>query len=906
MLRFTTPMALIAVLAATTGCGTFPIVAGARLVIDAEGKTAPRIIAPVPTRRLPLSSVDARALPPGARAWLPAYDGDPVAVVLTPTRRTGLIAEDVRADVIVPIFRALGLVPDASTWPVRAAAGIALPAPRLALLAPAVAHTYAASPPLLRPGTRAIVDVLLDPRKVDDDVDRAVRLATGMTFAQLTTAIERREIVFPFSQTHGGVPIEHTGLVASAWDGESVRSVQGAVLAHYQVANAVTLDPASSIPAARQALAALPGVKLTSNVQPSRGPALVLLPFGTDSTGSAVLRYAYRMEVEIAWRGRPESVLLWADAAKGTLLALEPRVKAAGAAGRTFNRDPGVAGTLLVAFEVDDVVDGQYVLALKDVSIRLDYRGDGYHPPGEVSIDAASNGSTASFANFAQSPIEDASGAVCASPTPDGEAANRYFQQVNVFATVMRHRQTILGGGIFEPYPPRAWAPTVEYSPWGCNADSVLQFGLCPGYRDPKCPHARDQLLNFAHDNTMIAHELGHSATSGLVEGRPWDWCAPGTSETCPLPRGWGLFHDLADFWGAHLESTNCIGGWVGRNVGGVGAGAGCGAHSERDWFPRKLEVTAGATTGDHFPEHRDSHVGGVNDYADGQIAGAALWEVRSGVRSMSPPTGIIDFGVRYQRALVHTGFDSSFPIAATDLGMYQRLLELLLKMTEQWATSGTADGPLGAGGAPTTSKVTAGFARAGIFLVPWPCLDADRGNTTPVGCSATNGGADAVIDVDDNDPGDDLVVNDVTLVDRDYLRVSGGAPTFHVWTGPRYRFHRARGATTMRSPAPCNDKFSVEVSVDPTFATITATSPWTIVNHGPAGVAPTCYGTWTPTDAEWQALRAGGAPSKIYYRARTRDVTGGTERLSTQPGNGLWTVPPPFAVITTDGRPQY
>ena len=51
-------------------------------------------------------------------------------------------------------------------------------------------------------------------------------------------------------------------------------------------------------------------------------------------------------------------------------------------------------------------------------------------------------------------------------------------------------------------------------------------------------------------------------------------------------------------------------------------------------------------------------------------------------------------------------------------------------------------------------------------------------------------------------------------------------------------------------------------------------------------------------------ALQAGG--SRVYFRARTRDALDGNERVSTRPGGGLWTVPPPYAVITPDGRSDY
>jgi hypothetical protein len=49
-----------------------------------------------------------------------------------------------------------------------------------------------------------------------------------------------------------------------------------------------------------------------------------------------------------------------------------------------------------------------------------------------------------------------------------------------------------------------------------------------------------------------------------------------------------------------------------------------------------------------------------------------------------------------------------------------------------------------------------------------------------------------------------------------------------------------------------------------------------------------------------------GGDHSKIYYRVTTQDASGGNKRSSLTPSNGLWTVPPPYAVNTTTGDSDY
>jgi hypothetical protein len=165
--------------------------------------------------------------------------------------------------------------------------------------------------------------------------------------------------------------------------------------------------------------------------------------------------------------------------------------------------------------------------------------------------------------------------------------------------------------------------------------------------------------------------------------------------------------------------------------------------------------------------------------------------------------------------------------------------------------------------------------------------------------------GADAVIDIDDNDPANDITINGVSHPTYDFLKAGGVPPIFHVWTGLRYNFD-VNGAATLNNPSPCNKKFNVEVSNDPSFpGASTITSGWTNVDLNPTTAnSPECYGTWAPSNADWQTLQAGG--NRIYYRARTRDAMNGNERLSTTPGNGLWTVPPPYAVITADGKSDY
>ena len=115
---------------------------------------------------------------------------------------------------------------------------------------------------------------------------------------------------------------------------------------------------------------------------------------------------------------------MWVDAQTGAILKLETLIQDVGASGITYNRDPGV-GTIPTFFDVDAASGGQYTLRLAGVMNRVDYLGNGFDAQ-DVSIANNTNGSTATFANFNQTPINDAAQALCSSGT------NKGFQQVRI------------------------------------------------------------------------------------------------------------------------------------------------------------------------------------------------------------------------------------------------------------------------------------------------------------------------------------------------------------------------------------------------------------------------------------------------------------------------------------------
>jgi len=871
------------------------------------GVEPPRVDVPGPVAkyRTPLQ-VDPGALPQGARAALPAHDGDPVFVSFPVRQRDALSSREAMAESVAPVLRAVGFEAGQKGLRSPPANGVPQPVGNFRGLAQVVAAEYAANPKLMRRRTQQMLDVFLGKAKPDETLNKAIESGEGMTFAQFVAGLERLEIQYPFLQVDGDVPIEHTLLIASRWQGQGITSLWGSVFSHYAVGNQRRLSPQDAVHRAMEEVSKLPDVECASG-RPLEGPFLVLLPYTTLPDGRTDLRYAYRMLVSINFSGQTGPALVWIDADTGKIdKFLSFLDSGVGAQGNAYNRDPGI-GTATPFFQVDPSSGGQYTLQLSGFSNRPDYQGDGSAGLNalDVSISDSAGGSSATFANFNQAPLNDATQALC------GGGTNKGYQQVSFFSTLQRDYNQVISQGIFSPFPTSPFNPIIESLTAGCNAYAGLNFGACAGYTSASCPNAADgtnsssNWLNTAHDATWIAHELGHSITPRLTSGRPSDWCG---SPPCTIPVGWGNFHDLCDAWSAHFENTNCWSGWFAKNVNGLNGGLNCASSDEDGWAPRLHQVTAPfnpGAPGDHFPEHRMA--GHTIGYAEMQVAAAALWEVRTGMRSKCRPSGVPQYGVRFQRALKQTGF-LGFAPANTDLGSFQSLYDLEAKLTDQWATSGSPGGPPGFAhnGPASTNKVTAGFAKAGVFLIPYQCIDGDAATHDPLACPSADNGADAVVDVDDNDTSDDLTLNGVNMPEVDYLRQGGPAPTFHVWTGPRYRLDGAGGAASITNPSPCNAKYRVEIANDPAFPPAsTIMSPWRNVDQNPGSAGtPECYDTWTPSNAQWTTLQGGG--SRVYYRVRTRDAADANERLSTSPGAGVWTVPPPYAVITVDGLPDY
>lgn len=906
-IHFRVPMRRIAttILILLGGCTTGP---GKQAQVTGPGPSEivfPSIETPeIKPRQVP--TADLRALPKGARASLPSQDMGRVFMRVPPQEAGTLSSADVADRVIVPLLAALRFEGGAKRLRAAPETGLAQNRPQLAGVAQLLAKEYQGNEKSTRPRTLDMVDAFLGKKPPTADVERNLQIARGLSFAQFKADIERQEISYPFLQVEGDVPIEHTLLLATRWEGQTVTSVRGTLIHHYSIANA---KPTASGGAGERGYAALAQIKGIDKVDGKRvldGPWLVLLPYGNDSNGGVSLRYAWRMVLEGTSHGRRVPFRLWSDAATGQILKMRPLVSDVTAAGSVWRRDPGTGATLARSFAVDPAAGGQYTLQLDDVASRVDYQANGFDA-NDVSVPDSSGGSSATFANFNQAPINDGANAVCSS------GGNVSFQQVNYFALFHLNWSQALAHGIFTPFPTSPWNPRLESASAGCNAWSDMDFGACQGYYDAMCPNFSDggtggaNYMNFAHDSTIVGHELAHNSVARFTDDRPPDWCG---APPCSIPLGWNSLHDLADAWADHFDNTNCTSGWTAKNLGGVDASNNCQGsrgHVEGGGLPRLHELTTPfnpAAAGDHFPEHRDLATGG---YADMQIGSAILWQVREGMRSKCRPSGHPQYFVRFTRALKNSGF-----IGAPGTGdrlVYNLLHDLELEMVEQWATSGMAGGPpaFAHNGNHTTNKVLSGFAKGGVFAIPSACIDGDNATSDAAICPTGENGGDAVIDIDDNNLADDLTVDGIAHPETDFLQLGGPAPTFQVWTGPRFHFSGAN-ARPVTGTAACNAKFIVEAATDPLFpAASTVDSGWINVDTDTGTPAtPECFATWTPSAAQWTTLQTGGANTRLYYRTRTRDAADGNERVSTTPGAGTWSVPAPYAVITTTGGSDY
>lgn len=889
-----------------------------------------------PTELVLERGLTAAAKPEWSNAMLPVHDGGsifvsfPVAASLVPESVTKVFEGG-----ILPLIKVLGfrieLPPDAGQpgcpTLLPPAEGVTLKGSDLRQVALLQSSQGAGDEASLSPTAKAMLRTFLEqPGQVAPEVDSALEAAWGMPYEAYRSDIQREQIVYPYTQVFCGVPIEHTMLLAAGWGGQGITSIRGSLIHHHRPKpdNARPDCPrtADCVDAALDAWARRTGLTLKRVGEPT----LVLLPFGTDPDRKFRLMYAWRFGLQTTTAGKTHSFRVWMDPTgpdAGThrpflkVQALTREAEATGhapqpASGVGWRKDPGAVR--LRPFEVDAARSHEgrgrkpgLVLELDSVSRRVTHQGI---PQRNVFLPG-------SVARFDVPPFIDAGAAVCGHP-----GGNPYFQQIHLFSLMRMHRHHAMHSGVFASPPPALWQPFVEVGDGYCGADSTPMFAACSGYYARACPNfstgkvAQANLMNYAHDGTIVAHEMAHDLIDAFTRERPKNWCA---RSDCPEPLGWSALHDLADAWSNHVHDTNCTGGWVAKNQGGVNASLDCQGtrgHSHDFGLPRLHELSVPfhpASPGDHFPERRK----GSDEYADMEIAAAALWQVREGMRALDPVSGTTLFQARFLRALRMTGFGKD--PGTSDRGIYRRLVDLEIEMIDQWATAGAADKgnqlrPPATSFSHNTNKVLAGFAKAGIFPIRAECLDDPAPKDVHEHCPPGKTGAEAVIDIDDGEPEDDIDTMGQPSPDHERLRIDGPAPVFHVWTGARFRFRKGEGqdAPATLGQAPCHSHFQVELSVEQGFPAGAATlrGPWLRVDTNTATPAtPECYGRWSPTPSVWKELLEKAADgSRLYYRARTGDTGedgGPHQRISTEPGAGTWHVLPPFAVISTLGRPR-
>lgn len=827
-------------------------------------------------------------LPGGATAFYPSFDGDTFTVMLPAVPQPQASPSEV-LEQIEPALRAAGFERSLSELGIPNQP-IQLPAPDLAALAEEVCRESA----LEQQATSREICIALRGGQLSAAAQAAIQDSFGVSFAALKADLEQASLQYAFPQLVDGVLIESSGVLASSLQGESISSVHGSLYNRYVISNQVARDSQAVLETARFQVAksfeARPSVLVSGSVH-------VLLPYGSRREGDTevtALRHAWRVLLGV----EGASWLAWIDAENGAILRLAPQWdEATPAQGERWRRDPGVP-THVVPFAVDPLSGGKYTLELDNsvprVFRRFDRLGDGIFGADEVAVTAAAATATA---NFNLSSINNEATAICAG------GGNTWYRQVHAFSHLYSFwKQTVSSGTIpsFPENPITVWTDRpgstniayYDWSPAAGDANSVLNYIAGDGFVAGLCPNVPFKRLNGATDATILIHEMSHLSVKRLQDRRPAGWCG---SASCwvPSPEGRLLFHDFADAFAIHYASIDCVAGWTDKNSGGTNASLYCkGTPSEGSGFPRRFEAAK-----DRFPGHRKLATGG---YADGQIAAAGLWGVRQGMRSKEAALGTVAFLIRLQRALWDFGLDMpactscTGPIrdksctAGCDRDIYQYLQDLEEQMVTRWAAPTSA-----ADWRHTANKVLSGWAAVGIFLVPYSCLDGSSSTTHITACPAGDGAGDAVIDVLDRDPADDLVADGVTHPEWDTLERGGPPPRFRVWTGPAFRFDTA-GKAWATGPLLCHSKYTVEVSASTTFSNSKTVS----------GTTSSCYTEIDLPTGAWTDLRGSSGSVKLYYRVRTTTAAGGASRISTSPGAGAFAVPPPFFVVNDSGTP--
>src|SRR6185503_8504161 len=140
------------------------------------GPEPPRIDVPGPwtaKKRKPLD-VEAKALPEGARAQLPAYDGDAFFITLPVRQRERASAQEVMDEVVLPVLKALRFERGPKALRQPSGEGVKQPVANFRGLANVVADEYARTPRLLRPQTKRMLDIFLGRAQPTPEIDKVI------------------------------------------------------------------------------------------------------------------------------------------------------------------------------------------------------------------------------------------------------------------------------------------------------------------------------------------------------------------------------------------------------------------------------------------------------------------------------------------------------------------------------------------------------------------------------------------------------------------------------------------------------------------------------------------------------------------------------------------------------------
>ncbi|HEY3052536.1 MAG TPA: hypothetical protein VGK04_04020, partial [Thermoanaerobaculia bacterium] len=242
---------------------------------------------------------NADAIPKEVRGKFPSFDGDSFNLNIPPRVATQVTASQVLAQTLAPLLKAMGYGSrlDEILPAKNAPEGSALPRANLSALATETCREVEGE----RYQRFHAVCAAMRGKKSNEIADRVFQLAYGMTFPQFVADVERQRILYVFRQTPRGVPIEHAGVIAARWEGESITSIHGTVFNRYEIANDRKLSPGKALDVGQKNLfkyLELNEGKARSKYSPKETPVLVLLPYGGARAASgeevAALRYAYR------------------------------------------------------------------------------------------------------------------------------------------------------------------------------------------------------------------------------------------------------------------------------------------------------------------------------------------------------------------------------------------------------------------------------------------------------------------------------------------------------------------------------------------------------------------------------------------------------------------------------------